>query len=81
MAAARDLDEITKWQVGRYQAEVEADQGRVELLLAKKRKCARDANDIEQHLFSGTDPYIKADQSVRASLNQAQADLEKKYFG
>ena len=74
-------EDFTKWQVERWQASLERDQAAIEVLLAKKRKCARDASDIEQHLFSGTDPYIKADQSVRASLKQVQEDLERKYPG
>jgi len=81
MAAAGAVDDVTRWHVERYGKFIEADQAAIEVLLAKKRKCARDASDIEQHLFSGTDPYIKADQSVKASFRQAQEDLERKYPG
>lgn len=59
---------------------VERDAEKIEALLAKKRKCARDCMSIEGHLFAGTDAYIKADQSVRASLKQTQDDMERKYF-
>ena len=57
---------------------IERDQERIEALLAKKRKCGRDVGYVDQHLFAGTDPYIKADQSVRASLKQTQDDIERK---
>ena len=55
------------------------DSDQYNKLRAKLKKHQHNNQYIDQHLFSDTDIYIKADHSVKASAKLAKTSLEGKY--